>query len=439
MARSLFAKRLLAAATLEQSTICPSSAYYSFPKRVLRRVDKARPKAAYREGKIIPLSDDLCMYQRRQGDGRYCYARLSIDPALRPLAQHRRMVVKSLRTDDEGLAVSRAHEFRIRTLTLLEAGQPVGRKTLREAVADYFRHYDENLRSGKGGFTQKMQEQFEVALNRLVGFLPRNQVLAAVTSKDLDRYEAYRRNPPPLSKKVLEAMLVAKADFRRRDHRRVVRNSDNPRRDTLTRTHPSFSLLSKTLGTEEIRAGHLNAAQQFNKPPAYKTLYLEFYAIRKFLTWCNANGLYAGNAFAHELRKNSEDRKKREQRSELTLAEYRRLTRFMTRREFLSPNARNALTEYSNRLMRCMILLLANSGCRPGEVRDLRWRDIKSSKTKDGEEIAEFSVKTTTSKVRQHREVVARKTALKALRDFRHYRDRIGRFNSDEDFIFANY
>jgi integrase len=376
---------------------------------------------------------------RRQGQGKYFYARFTVPLNLRQLAQNRRTIVWSLRTQERDIAVARAYERRIRTLTLLEAGLTVGNKTVGDAAADFLSHYESNCKAGRGGFSPKLFTLFRTALHRFVNFLPKRQSLAAVTAEDLDRFDAFRRNPQEMSKKLLAAITAARNYFRERNHRFIVRDLKNSKRDTLSPRFPQYQLLRDLLGTEAIRRNGIITRLQYHKAPAYKTLYLDFYAIKKFLLWCSARRLYSGNAISYELKKSPSDRLKRDRRSEFKIAEYNKLTSFMRRKEFLTPETGNPATEYGNHLLRCLVLFLANTGCRPGEIRHLQFGDIKTSRATDGSRIAEFRVKSTNTKVRKEREVAGRETALKSVEEFRAYRRQINRFVTDQDYIFANF
>lgn len=440
MGRSLSTNRLLEKSGPVETTTYAPTIYYSITRRISGRVKVSHSKpAAYREGDITALTSDLSVYLRKQGDGRFYYARFNVPRHLRQLAQNRRLIVWSLRTDQYDQAALRAIELRLKTLTLLEAGHAVGNKSLREAVDAYLKFYGDNCELGKGGYSPRTLAQFKPPLNRLVQFMPKRATLTDLTTEALDAFELDRRNPKPFTKKLEEAIETARQHLRERHHKHVYRDSNKSKRDHLLASHPNFKLLSEYFGTAKITFSLLQAAVQFNRAPAFKTLYLEFYAIKKFLLWCAKKGWYTGTALGHELKKSPQDRLKRDRRSEFKESDYKKLIGYTTRNEFLDPEARNPSTQYSNRMLRCLILFLSNTGCRPGEIRDLKWSDIRTSRAEDGQQVIEFTVKATNTKVRKHRIVVGREGALTALNIWRGFRSQTNRYPTDSDYIFANY
>jgi hypothetical protein len=110
MVRGLFAKRLLDLYATGTSTNYRVPVYYSFTKVTNRRVNKTQRNAAYRQGDIAPIAENLYLYLRKQGESKTYYARFTVPHPLRPLTQNRRNIVWSLKTDQRELATARALE-----------------------------------------------------------------------------------------------------------------------------------------------------------------------------------------------------------------------------------------------------------------------------------------------------------------------------------------
>jgi integrase len=90
--------------------------------------------------------------------------------------------------------------------------------------------------------------------------------------------------------------------------------------------------------------------------------------------------------------------------------------------------------KYYRRLINDFIVLMSNGGFRTGELRLLKWKDIKQIyETKDGETYAELTIRAENTKVRKsHTFEMRRGDVFRRIRKYSNFTER-------EDFVFSNF
>ena len=156
--------------------------------------------------------------------------------------------------------------------------------------------------------------------------------------------------------------------------------------------------------------------------------------INAMMTWCYKNGFSHFEKF--DFAKMKVDRNAPMRRDNFTLEEYRRLTRYLV--EYTKEaNCSDKIELYERQLSRELILVLANTMMRVGELIQLKWGDIKEiKKTFDtnGTEmhLATIMIRGQTSKVRKDRRIIVRGgDYLLRLKQIQKYTD-------DEDYVFTD-
>ncbi len=138
--------------------------------------------------------------------------------------------------------------------------------------------------------------------------------------------------------------------------------------------------------------------------PTDKTLQWDMMLGRAIIKWAHEQGLRGKQA----LPTVTFTPKKKRVRPAFELSEFRTLWRVMCRR---IKTARDARTKRSRELLRYYVLVIANSGLRPGEANDLNVRDVHPFKDEKGRSNYRFVVRGKTGE----RDVIVRSAAAKRI------------------------
>ena len=126
---------------------------------------------------------------------------------------------------------------------------------------------------------------------------------------------------------------------------------------------------------------------------------------------------------------------KRKRRDEFTPEEYKKITRFFNSKKW--KEGRGWLIEQRRQFLRLWFLVLCNTGCRTGELKKLKWGNIrKHTYTDKGvrKETVEITVKPETSKVRKERTVLGFGDTWKYISQVKE----ISNYTKPTDYVFPN-
>lgn len=312
-------------------------------------------KEELKPGLIIFRRGDL---QRREW---YCRVRL-------PKATRYKTI--ALKTADKGVARQEAFKCEMKILVSLEMGAPVFNRPFREVAQEYIEI--QRMRAQRGEITMGRVRLIESAVtNQFIPYVGNVQI----DKIGLDRwqgYPAWRRsfsqgrmtrhgNNRPMTK---EEQAAAKAEA---DAKAVAKASK------------IFSPRRKQPASEEIAA----PTEWIIVSDATITWEMKIY--RAIINYA-VSKQYAP---AHHLIKGMPKLEKM-RRDEFTLEEYRLLH---TRGRQWVKAAKGDKDRWYRQMVYEFILIMANTGMRPMEARNLRWRDIAEARDKNGEAVVVLSVR----------------------------------------------
>ena len=159
-------------------------------------------------------------------------------------------------------------------------------------------------------------------------------------------------------------------------------------------------------------------------PPSNDSIIKEITAIRSFLTYCRDMG------HIDDLPRIPKPKPVNRRRSTFTLDEYRKIYKGL--RGFVKEG--KPLGKYDDRyLLQHYILIMANTGLRVGEARELRWGDISRISNEKDDQITIVRV---SGKTGEREAVFLDDTALNRLWEYK--KEKIGRVPSADEHIFLS-
>jgi integrase len=170
--------------------------------------------------------------------------------------------------------------------------------------------------------------------------------------------------------------------------------------------------------------------------PSQRTIEWELNAFKQFLRWAEEQGDYSGNALHFKF---SVDKK--HSRSAFTADQVHRLVLFTRDKTWLNGVGKHGhdarLTRYRE-MLRTYVVFMAGTGPRPGEARQLRWKDVTSVELKDGQQAIEVFVHASHSKVKKTRTTIGLDIAAMALDHLRGLREKASDFIAPDDYIWCD-
>jgi hypothetical protein len=290
---------------------------------------------------IQRIADDkISVYTRRLLKGDIYYARYKITN--KKVADGQRYVTESLKTMDEAVALDRARQRYAEICLLERENKAIKSGTVKTEIDAFIEQYEGGLGLGLRGYSKHMLIGFRKSIVRYFVEYVGGKSIQDVSADDLRRYEPWRYS----------------------------------------------------YWTDKAEAGarvHGNAKAK----PAIRTLEWEINAFKQFLRWANEQGKYDGDALNFKFVVD-----KKQTRSAFTEEQVDKLAKFMSRETWLNGAGKHGhdarLSRY-RKMLRAYVLFMAGTGLRPGEARNLRWRDIAYTAAADDQEIVEVYVHATHS------------------------------------------
>lgn len=326
-------------------------------------------------------SSRVSVYTRPLLSGDIFYARYKITN--RSVADGQRYVTESLKTTDEEIALDRARQ-RYAEICFLEASNRAIRSgTVEAEIGAFVKQYEDGVAKGLRGYSKHMLVGFRKSIVRyFIEYLGKRPI-QDVSADDLKGYESWRHD--------YWAKQVA-------------------------------------VGAEV----HGNVKQQ----PSPRTIEWEVNAFKQFLRWASEQGKYHGDALRFKFVVGN-----KHARSAFTEEQIVRLAKFMEGKKWLNGPGKHGhdarLTRY-RRMLRAYVLFMAGTGLRPGEARNLKWRDIKYTNSGDEQEVVEVYVHSTHSKVKKTRIAVGVQMAAMALWVLHADRRAAGESSGEDDYLWCD-
>jgi integrase len=323
----------------------------------------------------------ISVYTRRLVKGDVYYARYKITN--KRVADGQRYVTESLDTTDEATAIDKARQ-RYAEICLAERENKSIRSGSVSAEIDAFIDaYEDGVTKGLRRHSAHMLRGFRKSVVRYFKEYVGRKNLQDVTAQDLEDYEAWR--------------------------------------------HGYWA--AKAAAGDKV---HGNAKEK----PSQRTIEWEVGAFKQFLRWAGERGRYNGDALRFKFTVD-----KKQARSAFTDEQIDTLAQFMRRKSWTHGVGKHGhdarLTRYRE-MLRAYVLFMAGTGLRPGEARNLRWRDIKYNQAADEQEVVEVFVHSTHSKVNRTRTAVGVQTAAFAISELQATRRERKDYAADDDYIWCD-
>ena len=298
----------------------------------------------------------VSVYLRHLKNGASYYARFKIEQ--RRLAHGQRYITESLQTDTLSVALDKAH-MRLAEITLRErTGRALKSRTVADEIDRFLSEYESALKKRLAGFTAPMFRGFRKTIGKYFREYLERKPLQDLSLDDMRRYEEWRQGYWERAK---EKKVELHGNSRERASRRTVEWEVN--------------------------------------------------AFKQFLRWCHEQGLYNGNAADFRF-----DAGEKQTRSAFTPAQWRKLTAFMRRDDWLKvgKTKNDSRLVRHRQMLRAYVLFMANTGLRVGEARHLKWEDV--TLVDAPEPMVRVQVFASHSKVKRRREVIGTEGALSAIK-----------------------
>lgn len=323
----------------------------------------------------------ISVFTRPLLKGDVYYARFKITN--KDVANGQRYVTYSLDTTDEATALDLARQ-RYALITLHEReNRAIKSGTVKAEVTEFMKEYEAGVEMGLRRHSVHMLKGFRKSIVRyFVEYVGAKQI-QDVTAEDLRRYEVWRHT-----------YWKAKADA----------------------------------GVKV----HGNAKEK----PSARTLEWEVNAFKQFLRWAKAQGKYNGDALNFQFVV-----EKKARRSEFTQKQIDALVAFMRRKtwsEGVGKHGHDARLSRYREMLQAYVLFMAGTGLRPGEARNLRWRDIEYDDAGDEQEIVHVHVHGAHSKTKDTRNVVGFELAAMAISRLQANRRTAKDHCGDDDYIWCD-
>jgi integrase len=331
---------------------------------------------------IKRIADDMVsVYTRRLLKGDIYYARFKITN--KSVADGQRYVTESLDTMDEAIALDRARQRYAEICLLERENKAIKSGSVKAEIDEFIKQYEVGVSKGLRGYTSHMLTGFRKSIVRYFVEYLGHKPIHDVGADDLKGYESWRHG-----------YWASKTDA------------------------------GVTL--------HGNAKAK----PAPRTLEWEINAFKQFLRWASEQGKYNGDALNFKF---SVDKK--HARSAFTEDQIDKLYKVMNRRSWQQGAGKHGhdvrLTRY-RMMLRAYVFFMAGTGLRPGEARNLKWRDIKYTQASDEQEVVEVFVHATHSKVAKTRTTIGLDMASGAISMLQAERRSSNDFSKDDDPIWCD-
>lgn len=323
----------------------------------------------------------VSVYTRRLLKGDIYYARYKITNKY--VAGGQRYVTESLKTTDETIALDRARQRYAEISFLERQNRTIRSGTVKAEIENFIAQYEDGVRKGLTGYSGHMLVGFRKSIVRnFVPYLGKKR-LGDVNANDLRGYEAWRYE---------------------------------------------YWAKQRAAGA----AIHGNARESTSP----RTIEWEVNAFKQFLRWAAQQGAYSGNALTFRVAI-----EKKQTRSAFTDDQLDKLVNFARRKKWLKGVGKHGhdarLTRHREMLL-AYVLFMAGTGLRPGEARQLKWRDITYVSTSDGNEALHVFVHGSHSKTKKTRTTVGLDIAAMAISQLQATRTENNDFAGPDDYIWCD-
>lgn len=309
------------------------------------------------------------------------YARFKI--ANPRAANGQRYLTESLGTSSLDVALDKARQRYVEITHLEKQGRSLRSNTAANEIDAFIADYQQGVDQKLSGFSQHMLRGFRKTVVRYFREYLGRQLLQDVSFDDLEKYERWRQ-----------------AYWERK--------------------------------TQKGDVLHGNAKQRASR----RTLEWEINAFKQFLRWAHVRGKYSGNALDFSFKVGEKNR-----RSAFTAAQWNALNGFMRRKLWtvVGRHKNDSRLARHRHMLKAYVQLMAHTGLRVGEARNLRWRDVRFvDGNKDNERSIRLIVASSYSKVRKGREVVGGNTAYEALTRLREQRLTANEKNGPDNYLWCD-
>ena len=334
-----------------------------------------------RDDYIRLQNNSITLFTRNLKSGNVYYARYRITK--RNLADGQRYITESLKTLDETEAIYKSQERYLEIKFKEKTSQAIKGKFVRDAIHDFLNDYQNRLNSShpnettrKGRYTSGMLRIYKRTIERYWLEYCGHLELSMINYETFEKYEGWRRTYYKRSK----------------DEGKII--------------HPGSK--------DDI---------------SDSTLQLEYNSMKSLMRWAHSKKYYYGNDI------NFKFTSIKNKRRAFTPTQMRKLNNYMRRNEYLNKgkHGNDPLIRRSRNQFRSYVLFMTNVGCRSGESRYLKWKDIEYRHTDDGKKYIEVSIRSDT-KTRKGRVAIGRHSAQRALERLR--KSRTDNLEKD-DYIFC--
>jgi integrase len=323
----------------------------------------------------------VSVYTRRLLKGDIYYARFKITN--RDVADGQRYVTESLDTTDNAIALDRARQRYAEICVHERENKAIKSGTVKAEIEEFMKEYEKGVNAGLRRHSLHMLVGFRKSIARYFVEYIGHKPIQDVVAQDLHGYEPWRHN-----------YWVAKA------------------------------------ATGATVHGNAKAK------PSQRTIEWEVGAFKQFLRWASDKGRYNGDAL--RFRYVVEDK---QARSAFTKKQFEMLEKYMSRKTWLNGAGKHGHDSRVSRhraMLRAYVLFVAGTGLRPGEARNLRWRDITYEQSSDEQEIVEVFVHATHSKVNKTRTTIGLDLAASAISQLQAERKANNDFAGPDDHIWCD-
>lgn len=309
------------------------------------------------------------------------YARYKITN--KRVADGQRYVTESLDTTDEATALDRARQRYTEIRNAERENKAIKSGSVNAEIDEFIEAYEEGLGKGLRRHSTHMLRGFRKSIVRYFKEYIGRKNIQDVTAQDLEDYEAWRH---------------------------------------------------EYWGAQEMAGVKIHGNAK--KHPAPRTIEWEIGAFKRFLQWANDRGRYSGNALQFKFTVD-----KKQARSAFTEDQIRSLGKFVQRKTWLlgvGKHGHDARLTRHRQMLAAYVFFMAGTGLRPGEARNLRWRDIKYEQADDYQEVIEVFVHSTHSKVKKTRTAVGVEMAASAISELQVLRRMGEDYAGEDDYIWCD-
>ena len=324
---------------------------------------------------------NVSVFTRPLVKGDVYYARYRIKN--KRAADGQRYVTESLGTTDESIALDRARQRYAEIKAAEQANKAIKSGSVSAEIDAFIETYEDGVKKGLRRHSEHMLRGFRKSIVRYFKEYIGRKNIQDVTAQDLEEYEAWR--------------------------------------------HGYWA--AKAAAGDKV---HGNAKER----PSQRTIEWEVGAFKQFLRWASERGRYNGNALTFKFTVD-----KKQARSAFTDEQLDTLANFTRRKSWVQGVGKHGhdarLTRYRE-MLRAYVFFMAGTGLRPGEARNLRWRDIKYTQGADEQEAVHVVVEATHSKVKKKRIAVGLDIAAMAISGLQGRRREAKDHAGDDDYVWCD-